>query len=383
MGMDEPEDKLKYIKWLCDNEFEPVKDELLSIMNEMHLPNRSTDQIIEGMTAESEIDFDNKVRNKNYYYCSAHAILIVLKHIFPPEFVQLLEVYDKNPQTKFFAENYWEILKWILLDVNDLRNLYDNEINRNMQYQSNVRDRKIQTASLHQFLRQGLYGSVSAHSFADKEISAAIGTIRQLIELRIRRAFGILAYQDTQKKNSVTPLNMSDIFNVLEMFKEDITFPVKLENIKRIYNWSNRFIHGGYGDYSWIPFFIDIAFKDLIFGHKDERGFDFNNGIVTTQETICLIQRILIENMNDGRCDMNVRYRLLSCRPECKIQTNFTAHKAKVPATASAKAKAAWKKLSVFRTQDNCFVVSGSNLDESIAFSNEQSLLDWLDTNEF
>lgn len=374
-------DKLEFMKRLCENDFKPVEEKLLSVFGLKRLPKRDTDQIIEGMIAESDIDFENKVRDRNYYYCSASAISIVLKHIFPSDFMPVLEVYNENPQTRFFTDNYWEILKCILLDVNDLENLYNNEIRKCTRYVSSIRGRKIHTVSLHQVLRQGLFGSVSAHSFADKEISAAIGTIRQLIELRLRRAFGLLAYVDTQQKNSVIPLNMSDIFNALDMFSEDIKFPLKLKNIKRIYSWSNRFIHGGYGDYNWIPFFIDFAFRDFTFGHEEKNGFDMNNGIETTNETISLIQRCLIEKMNDGKCNNSVRYRLLSSHAECKIKPEFTAEKAEIPVSASGKIKSAWQKLSIFCTHNGCFVVCGSSIDDSIAFPNEYSLLDWLEAN--
>ena len=389
MGLKSPQNKLECIKQIAVDDFASVEEDLLSFLGIKSLPRRDTDQIIEGMITESDIDFDNKVIEQNYYYCSAHAILIVLKYIFPPDFIQELEFFDRNPQTKFFVNNYWEILKWILLDVSDLKNLYNCEINGDMRFEPNIRGRKIQTPSIHQVLRQGLFGSVSAHSFADKEISATIGTIRQLIELRIRRAFGLLAYQDTQKKNSLVPLNMSDIFNVIALFKDDIVFPLKFENIRRIYNWSNRFIHGGYGDYSWIPFFINLAFRDFIFGHTEENGnSSMYNGIATTQETIDLMQRILIEKMNDGQYHSGVRYRLLTCKPlECKIKTDFTAQKAKISTLSTQQIKKeikeAWKKLSIFRTQDGCWVVcdEGNNLDEAIAFPNEESLLDWLENN--
>ena len=48
--------------------------------------------------------------------------------------------------------------------------------------------------SVHQVLRQSLFGQASFDSFADMEISASIAVIRQLVELRLRRAFGVLAY---------------------------------------------------------------------------------------------------------------------------------------------------------------------------------------------
>ncbi|EIS9525830.1 hypothetical protein L0775_003817 [Clostridioides difficile] len=97
--------------------------------------------------------------------------------------------------------------------------------------------------NLHQVLRQNLYGQQSLHSFVDMETSCSIAIIRQIIELRIRRAFGIIAFLD--KDGNVKPLNMSSIFNVLKKYKKDIYFPIDLSNIERIYSWSNMFVHSG------------------------------------------------------------------------------------------------------------------------------------------
>ena len=80
--------------------------------------------------------------------------------------------------------------------------------------------------NLHQVLRQNLYGQQSLHSFVDMETSCSIAIIRQIIELRIRRAFVIIVFLD--KDENVKPLNMSSIFNVLKKNKKEI-----LEKIRK------------------------------------------------------------------------------------------------------------------------------------------------------
>ena len=313
---------LDYLNWLATDNFRSLETRLISVFHEFHdqdrhqdrpqngqrrehLPARSTaDDIIAGMIVTSEADFTRKTKTDNYYICNAHAVLAVVRHIFTPEFINVLSFYNKRPETRFLVKNYQEILLWILRDVEDLASLYSQEVSQEVlgvtKYRSFIRNRYIHTASLYQVFRQGLYGSFSEHSFADKEPSANIATIRQLIELRLRRAFGVLAFEDAYKHNAIEPLNMSMLFNVLKQYSDKIQIDgIKLENLNRIYTWSNSFIHGGLGDYSWIPFYLEIVLRGVFFGHQNKTGWkagwSFNNGISTTVSVIRSIWEDLIK----------------------------------------------------------------------------------------
>ena len=347
---------LDYLTWLATDNFRPLETRLISVFynqkehqqqlhqqqhkehKNAHLPARSTaDDIIAGMIVTSEADFTRKTKTDNYYICNAHAILAVVRHIFTPEFINTLSHYNKRPETQFLVENYQDILLWLLRDVEDLTSLYSQEVLRTQEvpqevlgatkYRSFIRNRYIHTASLYQVFRQGLFGSVSSHSFADKEPSANIATIRQLIELRLRRAFGVLAFEDAYKHNAIEPLNMSLLFNVLKQYSDKIQIDgIKLENLNRIYTWSNSFIHGGLGDYSWIPFYLELVLRGLFFssGPKTNRtgGYSrgFNNGISTTVSVIRSVWEDLIRLVNDGKDDETARYKLVILRtPECDL----------------------------------------------------------------
>lgn len=76
------------------------------------------------------------------------------------------------------------------------------------------------------------------------EISASIAIIRQLVELRIRRAFGVLSYVDESNGN-LRPLDLSIVFECIKKYEKNIEFPLKLENIERIYKWANMYVHSG------------------------------------------------------------------------------------------------------------------------------------------
>ena len=148
-----------------------------------------------------------------------------------------------------------------------------------------------------------------------------------MIELRLRRGFGAMVFQDTLKHNAIEPLNMSILFNTLKQYSDQIHLDgIRLESLNRIYTWSNSFIHSGLGDYSWIPFYIEIVLKDLFFGHDvgDSKtgnySWNINNGISTTVSVIRSVWEDLIRLVNDGKNDDTARYKLVILRnPECDL----------------------------------------------------------------
>ena len=116
--------------------------------------------------------------------------------------------------------------------------------------------------ALHNVLRQSAYGRASFHSFADIEIDASIAVVRQMIELRMRRAFAALALIDTN--GNIYPLDLSSVFDILKKYN-NIVYPGKLTSIERIYKWSNLYIHSGVGDYAWITYFFGAIFTTFQF----------------------------------------------------------------------------------------------------------------------
>ena len=197
------------------------------------------------------------------------------------------------------------------MDSEELCNQYANFVLGDTKYSSNIDSRYIHYMPVHRVLRQTLYGQVSCNSFTNMEISASIAVIRQLIELRIRRAFGVLSYIDPES-GGLIPLELSKLFDVIKAHKEQITFPLKIENIERIYKWSNMYVHSGKCELSWIPYYIETILKELSFGQKTEHSWDVKNGITTTNE---VIERILDELLVG-----HPKYKIYACKPECVIR---------------------------------------------------------------
>lgn len=208
---------LDYFKYLLDTDFGAVEDNLKEGLEIKSFPKRSNQQIIEGILSVTLKDLEKKRKDKNYYICNALCLLQVIRKIYS---IDLFKSLNNKGIPQIILHNYEHVLKYILLDSQELCNLYCNIIKDDYEYQCNIDSRYIHYMSVHQVLRQSLFGQVSLNSFADMEISAAIGVIRQLIEFRIRRAFGTLSYIDD--RGNLLPMELSLVFECLKKHKDDI-----------------------------------------------------------------------------------------------------------------------------------------------------------------
>ncbi|KPI48378.1 hypothetical protein ACWTV9_10310 [Clostridioides difficile] len=298
-------DFLDYLKYISYNNFVNLESQINEMFNFKKLPNRNPEQIIEGILATSPKELDKKRMDKNYYSCNALCLIETIKMIYNP---QLCNALSNENVPKHVLDNYKHILKYMLLDLGELNNLYNNNIKNNFKYSSNIDSRYIHYSSVHQVLRQSLFGQFSFNSFCDMEISSSIAVIRQLIELRIRRAFGVISYIE-KDSGKLLPLELSLIFERVKIYKDKITLPISIENIERIYRWSNMYVHSGKCELSWIPYYLENILRSLSFGEKTQTGWDVKNSIVVPENIICKIHKDLLKD--------KPRLDIYSCRLEC------------------------------------------------------------------
>lgn len=281
---------LDYLEYISYNDFINLESQINKMFNLKKLPNRNPEQIIEGILATSPKELDKKRKNKNYYYCNALCLLQTIKRIYNPELCNAL-TNENVPQP--VIDNYEGILKSMLLDLGELYNLYNNNI-KDFKYTSYIDSRYIHYSSVHQILRQSLFGNFSFDSFNNIEISSSIAVIRQLIELRIRRAFGVISYIEKDSGRSL-PLELSLIFKRIKDYKNEIILPIKIENIERIYKWSNMYVHSGKCELSWIPYYLEYMLRSFSFGKNTQTGYDVKNSIVVPKNIISKIHEDLLE----------------------------------------------------------------------------------------
>lgn len=307
-------DFLEYFKWLLDSNFEAIKQKLFESIELKRFPKRSEEQLIMASIATTPNEISKKLKQKQYYSCNAQCAYTVITRIFTQELYNLL---SSESCIDAVRRNYEHILLWLLLDISDIANAYQWEMKDNKKYRYNVGKTIQHTMPFHQILRQTLFGQFSYNSFSDMEISYSTSVIRQLIELRIRRAFGIICFVDND--GSIIPISFSIILEVLKEFQNEIKFPINLSTIEKIYTWSNMYIHSGLKDFTWIPYSIEYILRPLTFGNKNEDGsWSIDNGIKTSKETIEKIKSRIIEKQGQaGICIPNLK-------PECEIVENIS-----------------------------------------------------------
>ena len=299
---------LDYLKYFVESGATILEKQLIEKFNVKSLPKRNANQIIEGVLACSPTDLARKRKDKNYYLCNAVCLIETLKNIFNAD------LYDKLKSLSvpsIALYNYEHILQWMLIDSGELCNLYSNNVLQDFTYCSHMDARYIHYMSVHQVLRQALFGQVSFNSFADMEISASIAVIRQLVELRIRRAFGVISYIE-KDSGRLVPLDLSRIFDCLKKYQNDIEFPLKIENIERTYKWANMYTHSGICELSWIPYYIETILRKFSFGEITEKGWDVKNAISISDAVLQRIYEELLINQPN--------LEIYRCKPECTIR---------------------------------------------------------------
>jgi hypothetical protein len=138
--------------------------------------------------------------------------------------------------------------------------------------------------NFYQSARQTIYGHGSfGLSFVENHSDIAIGTIRQAIELRLRRAFGLIG-KVSRHDQSFHPVPLSDLIEAIDVVEDGITFPIHFENIKRINSWANLFMHYGFKFYAWAPARVLEYIRPFLIGGTVVNGTrTVDSGVVATQ----------------------------------------------------------------------------------------------------
>lgn len=304
-------DFLDYFNWHLQNGFSELQKAVFEAAGMKHFPKRTEVQAAMGSIATSPKDLSKKLTQKQYYSCNGQCAYLVITRIFNEK---LYENLKNSNCPEFVRNNYAHILKCFLLDIMDMANAYQVNIMGNNEHDYNIGHITQPTMPFHQILRQNLFGQFSFHSFSDMEISYSVSIIRQLIELRIRRAFGVICFTDSC--GSVIPINFSQILSTLKYYQDEIEFPLALGDIERIYVWSNMYVHSGLKDFSWIPYSLEYVLRPLTFGErKQDKSWSMDNGIKASKEVLDKISQSLLNTQE------NKNLTIMPYKPECELRT--------------------------------------------------------------
>ena len=292
-------DKLEYLK---NQGLEKYIEFALGIFDIKKLPSKKDDNIIEQILPKSPNDLKKKKQNKEYYKAHLACIKKTMKEIFLHDgFINNIKNYSPEADKDMVIYNYHKLLRELLFDMILLLQDYEIEIKKTKSGNFNLGKNLFQSDfTLYQLLPQVIFGQVSYHSFIDKEPFVSIGIIRQVVEFKIRRSFGLHGIYD-KSKDSFEPLGMNIIFEELKKYETQIEFALPLSNIIRIYGWSNIYMHSGKKDYLWTIIFVYRYLHELIKGLKDT--YNIKTGIKTNQAVIDQIQNnleMVIKNKNSN-----------------------------------------------------------------------------------
>lgn len=214
-------------------------------------------------------------------------------------FIKNFENHEPKKDRDIAVYNYYNLLREILFDlvlfIQDYKTTIKKEELGKFSVEKNLFQRDF---TLYQLLPQVIFGQVSFHSFIEREPFVSIAIIRQIVELRTRKAFGIMGVYD-KDKDSFEPLPLSLIFDEIKKYQSEIDFAVPLENIIRINGWSNIYLHSGMKDYTWTIIFVYRYLHELIKGRKDGGSWSANSGIRLTEETLEKVSKGLEKMLQD------------------------------------------------------------------------------------
>ncbi|MEQ8549482.1 MAG: hypothetical protein RIC03_16335 [Cyclobacteriaceae bacterium] len=280
------------------------------------MPTKKNDQIIEQIIAKSPNDLNKKVATAEHYKAHLCAIKNVLEEMFLNDaFLKNLEGYQVEKDKDIVVYNYYNLLRELLFDMALLIQDYNQVINKVNPTKFSIGKNLYQRDfTLYQLLPQIIFGQVSFHSFIEREPNVSIALIRQIIELRIRKAFGILGTYDSLK-DSFEPLPLSQIFDEIKLHQSEVDFAIPLANIIRINGWANIFMHTGMKDYTWTLIFVYRYLHELIKGRKTEKSWSADSGIKLSQDTLDKI----VSGLETKQKSKNQNLELYKSKPDIYI----------------------------------------------------------------
>lgn len=97
-------------------------------------------------------------------------------------------------------------------------------------------------------------------------IPTSIFLLRQSIEIRLKNAFGVSHVLNQNGK--LFKISGNCFLELVEEFKSFFDLPVKFSLIKKIYAWTNYYIHGGFIHYIWEIEWAHFILRPLFEGEK-------------------------------------------------------------------------------------------------------------------
>lgn len=284
--------------------------EVLRLFGLRQLPPLSAGRVIQQALPKSPGDRARKILNKTFYVAHAVAYLQVMRDHFGPALNACLEA---RAEERLLLYNTHRLLQALLFDSLVLLDDYLRRVKAEPGRYGVMKSPQQGTFSLYQAARQAVFGQSSCHAFVEIEADLAISLIRQLIELRLRRGFGVLAWYQ-EATDQVEPLTMGVLFEVLKGYRDQIGCALPLEELIRLYGWANQFLHAGLKEYAWTPLVALEALRPLMLGPvpTEGAGWNLHHGLVLSAEVLAAIRADLERRCKPGQS-------LITMEPQARV----------------------------------------------------------------
>lgn len=146
---------------------------------------------------------------------------------------------------------------------------------------------------------QIIYGVYSGMTHADRAPYTPVAVLRTAIELRLRGAFCVSSYVNPNKPDDLIPIDLSKLFEAIQIHQKDIEFIVNLHDVWKIYRWSNFYLHGGARDFPWVPGFLLQHLRPLFADPRTNANgsWSMNGGIRMKRETWHAVRETLVPSI--------------------------------------------------------------------------------------
>jgi hypothetical protein len=282
---------------ILPSELAEYEQEACGIFGLRKRPNLKEAQVIEILYYKNLKKKNEREGDVNYYKANFQGFWTTIQWALNDDFLSKeLVDHDHGSGKDMFITNWFWLLFELLKDAVSLLEMFEhkNKLTPDDDY-------VIFKEPIHHF---NLYREMSRVLFAkdpfERFVPHYIGLLRQVIELRIRHAVGILGRIEVAT-GAFVPVPMKLIFDVLNKYalKKKIQFDVPIKDVERIYCWSNIHVHSGLHDFSW-KYLIAYKYLGPLMLGKNVRDSP-NYGIQTDRDTLEEIRRTVTERLEEKR----------------------------------------------------------------------------------
>jgi len=272
------------------------------LLGQTRLSKRTDASICEQAFPRNYSDFGKAVDKDNFYIANARCFEQCIRQVLDTTFVGQFHSFSPARGNALLIQNYQHLFRAVLLDSAFLHVMYQMHV-QNKAWED-VEPKVGKSSEEHEFplyvaLTQAVFGQSSFHSPADLNIDTGAALVRQMLELRLRRAFGIVGIIRTRTK-PVEPVPMGVLFDALKGHQDDIDFSVPLPHIHRLYQWANLYLHDGFRSFAWQYVFVIHYLSGLMRGDQVGKVRSIDYGIKSTQKTVDAV-RADVEQIINGR----------------------------------------------------------------------------------